>query len=80
LRQVDAVHKALGTHKVPVRASLCFVDGEWRLFAKPFELKGVFVSWPKRLVERMAESGALVPEDVLAVAGRLAMELPSKAS
>lgn len=78
--QVDAVCHALGSQIVPVHAALSFVDGEWRLFAKPFELKGVLVSWPKRLAEMIAENGPLVPENVLAVAGRLSTELPSKAT
>jgi hypothetical protein len=43
-----------------------FVDGEWRLFAKPFELKGVLVCWPKKLVEKISEEGPLEPADVLA--------------
>jgi hypothetical protein len=78
--QMDAVLNALGSQTVPVYAALCFVDGEWRLFAKPFELKGVFVSWPKRLAEVIAENGPLKPEDVLVVASRLSLELPSKST
>ena len=76
--QMDAVRNALGSQTVPVHGALCFVDGEWRLFAKPFELKGVLVSWPKELAEVIAESGPLKPEDVLEAAGRLSLELPCK--
>ena len=36
-----------------VHPAVCFVDGEWRLLAKPFELKGVLVCWPKKLVEKI---------------------------
>ncbi len=78
--QMDAVRNALGSKAVPVHAALCFVDGEWKLFAKPFELKGVLVSWPKRLADVIAENGPLSPEEVLAVAGWLSMELPSKST
>ena len=78
--QLDAVRNALGTSNVPVRPALCFVDGEWRLFAKPFVLKGVLVCWPKKLVERISEPGSLDREEVLAVAGFLANELPAKSS
>jgi hypothetical protein len=78
--QVEAVKSALGTRGVPVHPAVCFVDGEWRLFAKPFELKGVLVCWPKKLVEKISEEGSLEPADVLAVAGDLASSLPAKVS
>ena len=78
--QVEAVRNALGSTSVPVLPAVCFVDGEWRLFAKPFELSGVLVCWPKKLVEKISEQGALDPEEVLAVAGYLANSLPAKAS
>ena len=78
--QVEAVRNALGSTTVPVLPAVCFVDGEWRMFAKPFELSGVLVCWPKKLVEKISEQGALNPEEVLAVAGYLANSLPAKAS
>jgi hypothetical protein len=78
--QVEAVRHALGTPTVPIHPAVCFVDGEWRLFAKPFELKGVMVCWPKELVKKISDEGSLGPEDVLAVAGYLASSLPAKAS
>ncbi|MGI8806579.1 MAG: hypothetical protein ACR2KK_01750, partial [Acidimicrobiales bacterium] len=42
---------------VPVRPGLCFVDAEWGLFAKPFELDGVLVTWAKALRERLGQPG-----------------------
>ena len=78
--QVEAVQSALGTDSVPVQPAMCFVDGEWKLFAKPFELRGVLVCWPKKLVDKISEEGSLGPEDVLAVAGYLSNSLPAKAS
>jgi hypothetical protein len=50
--QVEAVRNALDMPHVPVLSAVCFVDGEWRLFAKPFQLKGVLVCWPKKLAEK----------------------------
>lgn len=43
--QVEAVRAALTGADVPVNAALCFIDAEWRLFAKPFQLKGAWVTW-----------------------------------
>lgn len=42
--QVEAVTTALQECRVPVSPAVCFTDAEWRLFAKPFDLRGVFVS------------------------------------
>jgi hypothetical protein len=63
---------------VPVHPAVYFVDGEWRLFAKPFELNGVLICCPKKLVEKISNHGSLGPEDVVAVAGHLAKSLPAK--
>lgn len=49
----------------PVRPALCFVDGDWGLFTRPFEINGVLIAWPKALVtaiERPGEFGERVPE------------------
>jgi hypothetical protein len=78
--QVDAVHNALGTFNVPVRPALCFVDGDWGWFPKPFELRGALVCWPKKLVDKISVEGSLGPEEVLAVADYLSNSLPAKPS
>lgn len=78
--QIEAVRDALGTESVPVHPAVCFVDGDWKWFAKPFELRGVLVCWPKKLVEKISDQESLGPEEVLAVAGRLANLLPPKSS
>lgn len=57
-RQVDHVMRALlGTphEQVPLHGALCFVDAEFRLFAKPFEIRGVLVTWGKALGERLVD-------------------------
>jgi hypothetical protein len=33
--------------------TLCFIDGDWSLLARPFTLDRVFVTWPKALYERL---------------------------
>ncbi len=70
--QVDAVRSTLNGDEVPIHACLCFVDAEWRLWSKPFELNGVCVTWGKKLAEMIAEPGPLTPKDVTRVAERLA--------
>jgi hypothetical protein len=80
-RQVAAIRTALGEamtleFKVEVRAALCFVDAEWSLFAKPFDLRGVWIGWPKALGERIRHQGELTPEHVAILARAVASALP----
>jgi hypothetical protein len=44
---------------VPVRAVLCFTGVELTLFARPFDLEGVLVSWPKALANALLAPGPL---------------------
>ncbi len=78
--QVAAVRDVLGPREVPINAALCFVDAEWRLFAKPFVLDEVRVTWGAKLAEMIAAPGPLTEADVTAIADRLASALPSSAS
>ena len=59
--QLDAVRAVLASIPiaVPLHGALCFVDAEWRLFAKPFTLNGVRVSGPNSLSAAVAEAGPL---------------------
>jgi hypothetical protein len=45
--------------EVPIRGVLCFVAAEWKLFARPFEIDGVLVTWLKALLERIQADGLL---------------------
>ncbi|MDQ3640349.1 MAG: NERD domain-containing protein [Actinomycetota bacterium] len=76
-KQVAAVRKVLGADwaDVPVRPMLCFVDAEWRWFAKPFELDGVIVTWPNAARALLVGAGPLAPEMVERIATRLDEEL-----
>lgn len=74
--QVDAVRTALSEEQVTVHSSLSFVGAEWPLFfAKPFQIKGVWVSWPAKLAELIAADGPLSSADVDRVARMLAGRL-----
>ena len=77
--QVKAVIKALGGDSVPVSSAVCFTDAEWGWFAKPFTMRGVFVSGPNALARRIAEPGPLTIDLIQNVAGHLSEALPPKA-
>lgn len=76
--QDDAVRAALGEDEVPVHRALTFVGAEWPLFfRKPLQFDGVWVSWPAKLADLIAEPGPLEPEELERLARRLADELPA---
>ena len=76
--QNDAVRTALGDEDVPVHSSLSFVGAEWPMFfAKPFQLKGVWISWPKKLAELVLADGPLSEGDVDRIARLLSSKLPA---
>jgi hypothetical protein len=81
-KQLAAIRVALGEplmqeFGVKPRAALCFVNGEWSLFAKPFMLDEVWIGWPKALGERLRAQGELAPEHLMALASRVAGALPA---
>jgi Nuclease-related domain len=71
-QQVAIVSRALqDATNVPVHPVLCFTEAEWSLFAEPFTIDGVLVTWPKELTKRIAKAnGHGVP--VPGLAARLA--------
>jgi hypothetical protein len=80
-RQVAAIRTGLGDamtreFNVEVRAALCFVDAEWSLFAKPFDLGGVWIGRPKAFGERIRQPGELTPEHLAILARSVASALP----
>jgi len=77
--QVKAVNKALGGDSVPVSSAVCFTDAEWGWFAKPFTMRGVFVSGPNALARKIAEPGPLTTDLIQEAAGHLSEALPPKA-
>ena len=79
-RQVEATRVALSpdplAQDVVVTPAVCFVASEWSLFAKPFELNGVVVTWPQKLAERIVAPGQLTATAVVRLANRIAVALP----
>jgi len=74
--QIDAVQTALGRTDVPMHSALCFIEADWKLFAKPFQQNGAWVTWAKKLVEMIAQSGPLTPDEVTQISNRLVSVLP----
>lgn len=74
--QVEAVRRVLDDDALPVHPTLSFVGAEWPLlFAKPFRLDGVWISWPGKLADLILEEGPLMPADIERVARLLAGRL-----
>ncbi len=77
--QHDAVRAALGSDEVPLHLALTFVDAEWPLFfAKPLRFDDVWVSWPAKLADLIAEPGPLSGDDIERVARELSVRLPAQ--
>lgn len=74
--QVDAVRAALGGFNVPITPAICFIDAERGLFAKPFRIHGVWITWGPKVADMVVADGPLTPHDVRAVEERLAKALP----
>lgn len=76
-KQVAAVRRALEGEwaHVPVRPMLCFVDAEWGWFAKPIDISGVVVAWPKAAVKVLSRPGNYAGEDVTRISAHLATRL-----
>ncbi len=76
-KQVAPVCDALGPHwtEVPVRPMLCFVDADWRWFAKPFLLDGVMITWPRAARELLVRPGPYTPAAVEVIAEGLSERL-----
>jgi hypothetical protein len=80
-RQVDAVRSAIVPDPlaadVAIMPVVCFVTSDWGLFAKPFEISAVLVTWPQKLVERIAAAGPLTATGVARIANRIGVGLPA---
>lgn len=76
--QVKTVRDALADDGVPVSSAVCFTDAEWGWFAKPFTLRGVFVSGPNSLAREIAMNGTWTLDAVRDVAAKLSESLPPK--
>lgn len=76
LKQADLVRGALADDTVVVHSVLCFIEADWPLLGGDFMLRGVAVTWPKKLAATIARPGPLTEQQVTAVHQRLAAAFP----
>lgn len=55
LKQAGLVREALTDDAVEVRSVLCFVEADWPLLGGDFVVRGVTVTWPKKLDVEISE-------------------------
>ncbi len=78
--QHDAVVDALeptGLEATPVNRVLCFVNSDWALRAKPFQLDDVWVIWAQKLIDLILEPGSVDPADIDTIAAAVAAKMPA---
>ncbi len=74
---LERVIEPLAIAAVPLHRVLCFTDATWPRFARPFDVAGVLVCWPHKLVSMIADGGPFDRDTIDVVADHLARELPS---
>lgn len=77
--QVAAVRKALGRafDVTPISPTICFVDADWSLFARPLRMGSVQVLWPRALGKLIRTEGPLTPEQINRIERDLSLGLPT---
>ncbi|WP_285117309.1 nuclease-related domain-containing protein [Leifsonia sp. fls2-241-R2A-40a] len=78
-KQVARVRSALdaaGLETVPAYGMLCFVDGTWGFFQRPFTVDTVTVLWPKKVAEIVARPGTIDSQTVNRTLRVLAVAFP----
>lgn len=79
-KQTRAVRTALGDEDASVKIckTICFVNADWSLFARPIEMDGVHVLWPRALGKLLhTEGGSLSRDEIARVERKLALALPA---
>ena len=78
-KQVTAVRDAAGEllGDLPVIPALCFVAAEWRLFARPFVVREVWVGWPRALGALIRQPGPLTPTEIDMLGRQIVARLPA---
>ena len=61
----------------PVRGVLCFIGADWGLFASPFKLGNVLVTYPKFLYRLLSKEADVATSAIQDAARALAIALPS---
>lgn len=79
--QIAAVRAALESEPdaegAPLHPTLCFVNSDWALLARPFPVNSVTVTYPGALRNHTRKKGPLSEERITRIANRLALSLPA---
>lgn len=78
--QIEAVRKVLtpiGFGDGPIHSALCFTDAEWPYFAKPAQVKEVWVIGAEKLCDKIVDAGPFTVDIVQLVAHELSSKLPA---
>ena len=78
-KQAEAVRDALDDEDASLQIckTVCFVDADWSLFARPIQMEGVHVLWPRALGKLIRKEGPLSRDDIAQIERKLALELPA---
>jgi hypothetical protein len=60
----------------PVRVALCFTGAQVGIFARPFTVEGVLVTWPRAFAGALTARGPVGPAERHALAARLTRTFP----
>ena len=72
-----AMHRA-GEGSRALHPVVCLVNSEWGMFARPFDVHGVVVTWPERLAQAIRAGGSMTRDDIDRLAARLSAEFPTR--
>ena len=75
LKQIDLV-AGIVPDDVPVRGVLCFIEADWPLVGGDFRIRGVDVTWPKRMYRTLRREGPLDSDRIAEMHRLLAETLP----
>jgi hypothetical protein len=78
VKKASLLRGALRGFQIPVHPVLCFTDGDWPLWARPIEIRGATVIWPKELERRAKQLGRVNVQGLAALAGVLEESLPNR--
>jgi hypothetical protein len=78
-KQAQAVRAALNDEdgSLQICKTICFVDADWSLFARPIEMDRVHVLWPRALGKLIRTEGPLSRDEIARIERGLALALPA---
>jgi hypothetical protein len=78
-KQAQAVRAARDSDDASLRIckTICFVEADWSLFARPIEMDGVHVLWPRALGKLIRTEGSLSRDEIARIERKLALPVPA---